>query len=244
MGSRREQVLQAGDTLNLGPAQASILFTGEEVRARIREMAASLRERLGDECPVFVGLLHAGFVFLADLIRAFDAPHEIDFLKVSRYDPAHREPTAVRVLMDLRGEVRGRTVVVVEAIRAQGTKIEYVERFLRLRGPRRILYCALVVPEQANRAVPIDEVGFVLRSRVGGRTAGGAAAIETPGAVIGSAGAAFATAGTGSAGPASAEPGQYVIGYGLDYRERYRHLDCIATLAMPPEEPVFARGVA
>jgi len=129
--------------------------------------------------------------------------------------------------MDLRGEVRGRTVVVVEAIRAQGTKIEYVDRFLRLHGPRAIEYCALVVPAHANRSVPIHEIGFELDAGLAAR--GGA----EPGSAPAGIGLSGAAAGTG-----------YVIGYGLDYRERFRHLDCIAALAMQPGEPVFARGVA
>lgn len=177
-----------------------MLFSGDQVRTRIGEIGESLRARLRGDCPVFVGLLHAGFVFLSDLIRAYEAPHEIDFLKVSRYDATHRESTAVRVLQDLRGEVRGRSVVVVEAIRAQGTKIEYVERFLRLHGPSRIEYCALIVPERANRAVPVHEAGFGI-----GR--------------------------------------EYVIGYGLDYHERFRHLDCIAAITPRPEAAPSTRGV-
>lgn len=146
--------------MRLDGHDARLLFTETQIRQRVESMAATLRQRLEGDCPVFVGILHGGFVFLADLIRAYGAPHEIDFLKVSRHDPANREPSALRVLQDLRGDVRGRTIVVVEAIRAHGTKIEYVERFLSLHAPARILYCALVVPEHANRSIPVDEAGF------------------------------------------------------------------------------------
>jgi hypoxanthine phosphoribosyltransferase len=179
--------------------EGRVLFSGARIRERIGEMGESLRGRLRGECPVFVGLLHAGFVLLSDLVRAYGEPHEIDFLKVSRYDATHREATAVRVLQDLRGEVRDRSVVVVEAIRAHGTKIEYVERFLRLHGPRRIEYCALVVPERANRSVPVHEAGFAIGA-------------------------------------------EYVIGYGLDYQERYRHLDCIAEIRPRSARPTPPTG--
>jgi hypoxanthine phosphoribosyltransferase len=175
-----------------------VLFTGAQIRERISEMGENLRGRFRGECPVFVGLLHAGFVFLSDLIRAYGEPHEIDFLKVSRYDAKHRDATAVRVLQDLRGEVRNRPVVVVEAVRAHGTKIEYVERFLRLHGPGRIEYCALIVPARANRTVPVHEAGFALED-------------------------------------------QYVVGYGLDYQERFRHLDCIAEITPRPSDAASER---
>lgn len=132
-------------------------------------------------------MLHGGFVFLSDLIRAFGAPHEIDFLKMSRYDVAQRDQTDVKVLQDLRSPVRGRVVVVVEAIRARGTKVEYLDRFLRLHGPEQIEYCALVLPEDANLSVPVHEVGF----RIGR---------------------------------------EFVVGCGLDWRERFRGLPGICVL--------------
>jgi hypoxanthine phosphoribosyltransferase len=189
----RRKTLQTQGKLDLDGIEAQVLFTGDQIRGRIEEMGESLRGRFRGDCPVFVGLLHSGFVFLSDLIRAYGQPHEIDFLKVSRYDVAHKEATAVRVLQDLRSEVRDRPVVVVEAIRAHGTKIEYVERFLRLHGPKRIEYCALVVPARANRNVAVHEAGFAIED-------------------------------------------EYVVGYGLDYQERFRHLDCIAEIVPRPAE--------
>jgi hypoxanthine phosphoribosyltransferase len=152
--------LQPGDRVRLGSLQTRVLFSEEEIQTRVGQIGTSLRERLGTGCPVFIGLLHGGFVFLSDLIRAFDAPHEVDFLKVSRYDPRQKDPTAVRVMHDLRSNIRERNVVVVEGIRARGTKIEYVDRFLRLHSPKHIEYCAMVSPAEGNHMVPVHETGF------------------------------------------------------------------------------------
>lgn len=144
----------------MGDRQGRVLFPPEAIQARVEEIGLSLRHRHGDRCPVFIGMLHGGFVFLSDLIRAFGAPHEIDFLKMSRYDHDGRDQTNVKVVQDLRSPVRGRVVIVVEAIRARGTKIEYLERFLRLHGPESVEYCALVLPEVGNLSVPVHEAGF------------------------------------------------------------------------------------
>lgn len=167
--------------------EARVLFSEEQIRSRVDEIATSLRHRLDEGCPVFVGLLHGGFVFLSDLIRAFDAPHEVDFLKVSRYDPEQKDPATVRIMQDLRGTIRGRNVVVVEGIRARGTKIEYVERFLKLHSPRSIEYCAMVCPVDGNRMVPIHEAGFNIEH-------------------------------------------EFVVGYGLDFREQHRNLGFISAV--------------
>ncbi len=151
--------LNAGDRVRLSGAGLRVVLSEDDVQARVREIGASLRQRIGDGNPVFIGLLTGGFVFLSDLVRAFDAPHEIDFLKVSRYDPRQRDPSAVRVVHDLRAAIQGRNVVVVEGIRAKGTKIQYVDRFLRLHQPARIEYCAMVQPAGAHLEVPLDEAG-------------------------------------------------------------------------------------
>jgi hypoxanthine phosphoribosyltransferase len=185
--------LERGSLIRLGTAEARVLFTEEDVRTKVRAMALSLRERLEGDCPVFIGLLHGGFVFLADLIREYGAPHEVDFLKVSRYDLSQKDPTAVRVMHDLRSNIKGRNVVVVEGIRAKGTKIEYVDRFLRLHQPRTVEYCAMVRPAEANVVVPMSQVGFEIDR-------------------------------------------EFVVGYGLDYREQYRHLAFISAYPTPQME--------
>ncbi len=185
--------LEHGDLVRLSCCSVRVLRTADEIRGRVEEMAGSLEKSLGGTCPVFVCLLHGGFVFLADLIREYRGQHEIDFLKVSRYDPAQKDPTEVRVMHDLRGSIRNRDVVVVEGVRARGTKVEYVDRFLRLHAPRSLRYCAMVRPAGANLDVPLDETGFEVDD-------------------------------------------EFVIGYGLDYRENYRNLPFIG-LMEPSQDP-------
>jgi hypoxanthine phosphoribosyltransferase len=179
--------LNPGDPVRLGDLTARVMFTEGQIQARVREIAASIRGRHASGCPIFIGLLHGGFVFLADLIRYFDAPHEVDFLKVSRYDPDQKEPTEVRVMHDLRSSIRDRNVVVIEGIRARGTKIEYVDRFLRLHSPRSVEYAAMICPAEANRVVPVHESGFAI-------------------------------------------DGEFVVGYGLDFREQHRNLAYISAV--------------
>lgn len=186
--------LEDGNAMRLSCGTVRVLMTADEIRGRVEAMAGSLAGSLGGVCPVFVCLLHGGFVFLADLIRSYGRPHEIDFLKVSRYDAAQKDPTAVRVMHDLRRSIRDRDVVVVEGIRARGTKIEYVDRFLRLHAPRSLRYCAMVVPAVANVEVPLDETGFVVDD-------------------------------------------EFVVGYGLDYKEMCRNLPFIGALGPETEGP-------
>lgn len=144
-----------------GETRFKILRSEEEIAADVERIAADIRERADGRIPVFIGLLKGGFMLLADLIRAYREPHEIDFLSVARHDPAIKDPTAVRVLSDLSANIDGRLVVVVEGIRSRGTKVEYVDSFLRLRGAGEVLHCAMVRQKgSAKGVISLDSWGF------------------------------------------------------------------------------------
>jgi hypoxanthine phosphoribosyltransferase len=135
--------------------------TEEEIRADLERIGGELRRLARGRVPVFIALLKGSFVFLADLVRAYGEAHEIDFLSVTRYDPARKDTASVRVLHDLSANISGRLVVVVEAIRTKGHKIEYIDSFLRLRGPEEILYCACVRQQgSAGGPIPLHHWGF------------------------------------------------------------------------------------
>ena len=155
-----DRQFSVGDELRLGTTNVRVLVTEQQVRERVNDMGARLRDRFPGDVPIFIGLLTGGVVFLSDLVRAYGGEHQVDFLKVSRYDPTRKDPTALRVVHDLGTDIRGRVVVLVEGARARGTKIQYVDRFLRLHEPKSIEYYALIEPEDAQRSVPLNDAGF------------------------------------------------------------------------------------
>ena len=82
-------------------------------------------------------------------------------LSVTRFDPTRKEPTSVKVLHDLSSNISGRLVIVVEGIRSAGSKIDYVDRFLRLQSPQVILHCALVQQKSSvGGPIPLHTRGF------------------------------------------------------------------------------------
>ena len=145
----------------IGDKRFRVLRTPEEIGQDVARIARDLHLLAHDRVPIFIGLLKGSFVFLADLIRAYGEPLQIDFLSVTRYDAADKDPSSVRVLSDLATNIDGRLVVVVEGIRSAGTKMEYVDNFLRLHGAAEIVHCAMVRQKgSAGGAVPLDTWGF------------------------------------------------------------------------------------
>ena len=155
------ETLVAGDTLELRDGTVRVLFSAQEIRERVAVLGRAVARDLGEKRPVLIGILRGGFVFLSDLSRTLGKDHELDFLQVSLYDPRDKDPTAVKILHDLRSNVRDRDIVVVEGIRTSGTKMEYVRDFLALHRPASLSFAALVCQAVAREhKIPLHYKGF------------------------------------------------------------------------------------
>ncbi|MBS0563425.1 MAG: hypoxanthine phosphoribosyltransferase [Proteobacteria bacterium] len=121
------------------------LISAKAIAARVEALAKEItRSFARTEKLVVVGLLRGSFVFIADLVREIDLPVEVDFLEASSYGNAMQSSREVRILKDLRGEIAGRDVLVVEDIVDTGFTLSHVVRLLKTREPRRLEVCALL----------------------------------------------------------------------------------------------------
>jgi hypoxanthine phosphoribosyltransferase len=99
---------------------------------------------------VLVGVLKGALCFLADLARAITVPVEIDFISLSRFAP---DSGRVRILHDVRTDLTGREVVLVEALVDSGLTLAYLARSMVDRGARSVRVCALL-DRTSRRIVP------------------------------------------------------------------------------------------
>ncbi|MGI1663285.1 hypoxanthine phosphoribosyltransferase [Palleronia sp. KMU-117] len=121
------------------------MISAKEIAARVEALAREIRVAFaGTDKLVVVGLLRGSFVFIADLVREIDLPLEVDFLEVSSYGNAMESSREVRVLKDLRGEIAGRDVLVVEDIVDTGFTLTHVLAFLDAKKPARLETIALL----------------------------------------------------------------------------------------------------
>jgi hypoxanthine phosphoribosyltransferase len=105
--------------------------------------------------------LRGSFVFIADLVRELDLPVEVDFLEASSYGNTMESSREVRILKDLRGEVAGRDVLVVEDIVDTGHTLAHVVNLLRSREPARLRTIALLdKPTRREVDIRADWIGF------------------------------------------------------------------------------------
>jgi hypoxanthine phosphoribosyltransferase len=121
------------------------MISAKAIAARVESLAAEITQHYKDcDKLVVVGLLRGSFVFIADLVREIDLPVQVDFLEASSYGDAMHSSREVRILKDLRGEIAGQDVLVVEDIVDTGFTLSHVKRLLLSREPRRLEVCALL----------------------------------------------------------------------------------------------------
>jgi hypoxanthine phosphoribosyltransferase len=121
------------------------MISAKAIAARIETLAREITAHFeGTDKLVVVGLLRGSFVFIADLVRELDLPVEVDFLEASSYGDAMTSSREVRILKDLRGEIAGRDVLVVEDIVDTGFTLSHVLRLLESREPAKMAVCALL----------------------------------------------------------------------------------------------------
>jgi len=123
-------------------------------------MAAEITASYGDEPFLCVGILKGSFIFLADLLRKLPSDTPVDFLGLSSYSGTE-STGVVRITHDLKGDVSGVNVLVVEDIVDSGLTLSYLLRNLAARQPKSLKVAALL-DKVARRTVDvsIDFVGY------------------------------------------------------------------------------------
>jgi hypoxanthine phosphoribosyltransferase len=164
-----------------------ILITEDQIATRVQQMSREIQRDFAGRELVVVSLLTGTVMFLADLVRNLSLPLRLDFIGVSSYG-AGTESGELVFTKELRLNVRGRDVLLVDDILDTGKTMRRVLTKLRALRPRRIKTCVLL-NKAARRMekVNADYVGFDI-------------------------------------------PDYFVVGYGLDFAERYRNLPFVGVL--------------
>jgi len=140
----------------------SVLIGPDRLRRRVAQLGAELTSEYAGRELVVVALLNGTVVFLADLIRCLPLPLRLDFLNVSSYGSTTQSGT-LRMDRELRLDVRGRHVLVVDDILDTGRTLRAVTGRLQQLKPASLKTCVLLdKPERRIESIQADHVGFVI----------------------------------------------------------------------------------
>jgi hypoxanthine phosphoribosyltransferase len=139
-----------------------VLISEDDIQARVLELAAQISADYdGSDNLVMVGVLKGSFIFLADLARRLSIPRTIEFIAVSSYANSSVASGAVRLVMDVRGNIEGKHVLIVEDIVDTGHTLKYLIGMMKSHRPASVKSAALVrKAESAEVDVDVDYLGF------------------------------------------------------------------------------------
>lgn len=142
----------------------SILLTEEQIQAKVHELAAVLKEGYADKDVLFIGVLKGVVPFFADMLKAYDAPCEIDFMWISSYQGTNSTGGMI-VRKDVTKDIKGRHVVILEDIYDTGNSLDFTYKHLLAKEPASLRICTLLdKPERRKPGITLqpDYVGFVV----------------------------------------------------------------------------------
>ncbi|RJS46078.1 hypoxanthine phosphoribosyltransferase [Nocardioides cavernaquae] len=167
----------------------NVLFTEEQIQAKLAEMARKIEADYEGEDLLVVGVLKGAVMVMADLSRALNRHVEMDWMAVSSYGSGTKSSGVVRIMKDLDADISGRNVLIVDEIIDTGLTLSWLVTNLTSRRPKSVEIATLLrKPDALAMPVDVKYVGWDI-------------------------------------------PNEFVVGYGLDYQEKYRNLRDIGTLA-------------
>ena len=140
------------------------MIGSDKIAKRIDTLSHEIQTEFRDTRKlVVVGLLRGSFIFIADLVRRLEMEVEVDFIETSSYGNSTESSREVRILKDLRGDIEGRNVLVVEDIVDTGHTLAHVLTLLRNRQPAKLRTIALLdKPSRREAKVTADWIGFTI----------------------------------------------------------------------------------
>jgi len=146
---------------------SEILIPEQVLQDKVKELGAKISQDYQGQDLHLVCILRGGVLFLTDLMRVITVPHSIDFMAIASYGVGAREASGhVRLTMDLRDDIQGRNVLLIEDIVDSGNTLASVLGLLATRKPASLKVCTLLdKAERRETNVPVDYVGFVIPNK-------------------------------------------------------------------------------
>ncbi len=166
----------------------SVLFSEKEIENIVNILANQIEKDYNNKDFIMVGLLKGSVAFMADLMKKINLDFSIDFMVVSSYGGGTQSTGRVNVLKDISQSVEGKEILIVEDIIDSGNTLNFIKKYLTVKGAKSIKLCTLFdKPDRRTADITVDYVGMKI-------------------------------------------PDVFIVGYGLDYDEKYRNLPYVGVL--------------
>ena len=141
------------------------LISKEKIEKRIEELAEEISKDYEGKSIEFIVVLKGAVIFAVELAMKVRPNIRFDFIEISSYSGT--ESTGVlKVNKDLKADIEGKDVLIVEDIIDTGRTLSYLRDYLLSKNPNSLKICTLVnKPSRRIIDVPIDYNGFDIEDK-------------------------------------------------------------------------------
>lgn len=141
------------------------LISKEKIEKRIEELAEQISRDYEGKNIEFIVVLKGAAIFAVELAMKLKPNVRFDFIEISSYSGT--ESTGVlKVNKDLKADIEGKDVLIVEDIIDTGRTLSYLKEYLLSKNPKSLKICTLVSkPSRRIVDVPIDYNGFEIEDK-------------------------------------------------------------------------------
>ncbi|MCL7029463.1 hypothetical protein MKW94_027896 [Papaver nudicaule] len=138
-----------------------VLWSEEEISDRISEIALEISEDFkgsSSSTPVLIGVATGAFMFLSDLAKKIKFPVLVDFIRAESYGSGTQSNGAPRISCDVKIDIKGKHVILVEDIVDTGNTLSCLISHLKSKGACSVSVCTLL-DKPTRRKVEVQLVG-------------------------------------------------------------------------------------
>lgn len=136
-----------------------------EIQKVVARMAKEIADDLGDEIPVFIGILNGSFMLVSDFVKKYSKPCEVTFIKLASYEGL-KSSDDIQRLIGLTQDLTGRTVVILEDIIDSGKTLEEIHRIFKNENVKELKIATLFYkPEAYKKDFKLHYIGIEIPNK-------------------------------------------------------------------------------
>ncbi len=148
--------------MNIKSADLKVLYSEEQIQARIKELAARMNEFYNGEEVCLICVLKGAVVFASDLARHLKMPVKMEFIRLSSYGGDTKSSGKVNAVDISLPNLNDKNVLIIEDIIDTGLTAKFLLDFFELNFKTKSTKFCTLLDKKIARATEIepDYFGF------------------------------------------------------------------------------------
>lgn len=139
--------------------------SAKEIDDALQRLVDEIAEDVGDEVPVFIGILNGSFMLTSDFVKKYPKPCEVTFIKLASYEGV-KSTEDIQRLIGITQDLTDRTVIILEDIIDTGNTLQEVHRIFKNEKVKSLKIATLFYkPEAYKKDFKLHYVGIEIPNK-------------------------------------------------------------------------------